>query len=261
MSRFKVLPPVSSARHEGGGGDRAGRSRGPDGAKISSMPAGLLTLLGQIGPKLLAKGGMAIDTKPTLAGCDVVGLYFGSSGTRACSVFAAALDRVLGALQKRGKRLEVVLVSADKDRRAFETYVNAMPPWLHAIPFESPCRLKAKRSLALKAAPSLVLFDGRTGDIITAQGVAAIREDPTGGRFPWTPTPEPAPEISSISVTSSGSLPAYATPVTAKPSTTVSECQLSSEIPPSIIYYWLCPEIPSYRKNWRTPWPKCAPNS
>jgi len=199
---------------------------------------------------------MAIDTKLTLAGCGVVGLYFGSSGTRACSVFAAALDRVIRALQKRGKRLEVVLVSADKDRRAFETYVNAMPPWLHSIPFESPCRLKAKRGLALKAAPSLVLFDGRTGDIITTQGVAAIREDPTGGRFPWTPTTEPVPETSSISVTSSGRLSAYATP-----STTVSGCHVSSEIPPSVIYYWLCPEIPSYRQSWRTPWPKCGPNS
>merc|ERR1712188_271199 len=87
-------------------------------------------------------------------------------------------------LQSKG--LEVVFVSSDKDEDAFNSYYSEMP-WL-ALPFaDRDAKAALSKKFKVNGIPSMVIVDAQTGELITADGRAAVTKDPKGEKIPWTP--------------------------------------------------------------------------
>lgn len=132
--------------------------------------------------ELLCKDGSK-ETIPTAA--TVVGLFFASSNveTQDC---AARVAEVCSKTNAVGKVLYVIYISLDADDA---TACAMMPEQFVALPQADGTNLQKRiwADLELKASPSLVLYQGATGQVITANGMRIIREDPDGLKFPWTP--------------------------------------------------------------------------
>jgi len=137
-----------------------------------------------LGPKLTTKTGEQ-DTDVVLAGKPAVALYFSAHWCGPCRGFTPALaQNYTKALKAKG--LEVVFVSSDRDEAAFASYYNEMP-WL-ALPYaERDIKAKLSKKYKVQGIPTLVILDGATGELITADGREAVSEDPEGNDFPWKP--------------------------------------------------------------------------
>ena len=68
----------------------------------------------------------------------------------------------------------------------FKSYFATMP-WL-AIPPGDKRNGKLNKLYGVRGIPTLVLVDGATGVTITANGRAAVDDDPEGEGFPWGST-------------------------------------------------------------------------
>jgi len=142
------------------------------------MAAALVELLG---PKLASRDG-EVETS-TLEG-KTIGLYFSAHWCPPCRGFTPQLAQWY---QKdlKGKGLEVVFLSSDRDEESFKGYFGEMP-WL-ALPFEDRARKeKLSKKFQVKGIPTLVLLKSN-GDLITLDGRSAVSGDPTGTNFPWAP--------------------------------------------------------------------------
>ena len=138
-----------------------------------------------LGSSLVSSGGSQ-PTAEALAGKDVVGLYFSAHWCPPCRGFTPKLAGYYKDIVAAGKSLEIVFVSSDKDQGSFDEYFGEQP-WL-ALPFSARDEKNALSSkYGVSGIPSLVLLDGKTGELITKDGRAALTEDPTGESFPWTP--------------------------------------------------------------------------
>ena len=63
----------------------------------------------------------------------VIALYFTAHWCPPCRAFTPLLIKFFNDVNERGKRLEVIFVSADKDQASYNDYYNTMP-WI-AIPY------------------------------------------------------------------------------------------------------------------------------
>jgi nucleoredoxin len=139
-----------------------------------------------LGSSLAKQGGGLQPTAEALAGKEVVGLYFSAHWCPPCRGFTPKLAGYYKDIVAAGKSLEIVFVSSDKDQGSFDEYFGEQP-WL-ALPFSARDEKNALSSkYGVSGIPSLVLLDGKTGELITKDGRAALTEDPTGESFPWTP--------------------------------------------------------------------------
>jgi len=118
---------------------------------------------------------------------DAVALYFSAHWCGPCRGFtpqlAAQYKKLTGEL---GKSFEVVFVSSDKDQASFDEYY-AEQPWL-ALPFEArDLKASLSKKYKVQGIPTLVIVDGKTGELITRDGRSAVMQDPSGAAFPWKP--------------------------------------------------------------------------
>merc|ERR1719181_49946 len=137
-----------------------------------------------LGSTLLGKDGN-VTTTEALAGKKAVALYFSAHWCPPCRGFTPKLAEWYKTdLQSKG--LEVVFVSSDQDEDSFNSYYGEQP-WL-ALPYaERDGKAALNKKFKVNGIPSLVIVDAQTGELITADGRAAVSSDPTGEKIPWTP--------------------------------------------------------------------------
>lgn len=137
------------------------------------------------GGKLL-RGDTIVDASEELKDCKAVAFYFSAHWCPPCRGFTPKLAEWYKK-DLKGKGLEVVFVSSDRDETAFKEYF-AEQPWL-SLPFELRDKKNELSKLyKVSGIPSLVIVDN-AGEIITIDGRSAVSEDPTGENFPWRPLP------------------------------------------------------------------------
>jgi len=141
----------------------------------------------KFGANLLGKDGN-VETGAALAGKDVVGLYFSAHWCPPCRGFTPVLGKKYQALKEAGKSIEIIFVSSDRDQSAFDGYYGSQP-WL-ALPFaERTLKNTLSSDYGVRGIPTLVLLDGKTGDVITTEGRGAVSRSNYIETFPWTPQP------------------------------------------------------------------------
>jgi nucleoredoxin len=126
-----------------------------------------------------------VDTASAMQDKKAVALYFSAHWCPPCRGFTPQLaEWYTNDLQAKG--LEVVFVSSDRDEAAFSEYYGEQP-WL-ALPYsDRDKKNELSKMYKVNGIPSLVIVDPATGATITTDGRAAVSEDPTGEKMPWTP--------------------------------------------------------------------------
>ena len=134
-----------------------------------------------LGSTLLAPNGSEVQTRTALANKSVVGLYFSAHWCPPCRMFTPMLSEKFRTAY-RGKGMEIVFVSSDRDEHSFKEYHQTMP-WL-ALPLSAH---QIKQSLSIKygvsGIPCLIILDGKTAQVITADGREQVMSDPSGSKF------------------------------------------------------------------------------
>jgi nucleoredoxin len=88
-------------------------------------------------------------------------------------------------LKEKGKKLEIVFASSDKDQSQFDEYYGEMP-WA-SMPFsDRDAKDKLSKKFKVSGIPTLVVLDGE-GKTISTDGRSSVDEDPEGKEFPWHP--------------------------------------------------------------------------
>ena len=117
----------------------------------------------------------------------VIALLFGSDNDDTRSVawyLASAYDKLLA----RGKSLSIVYIAFDAHDPVTAMHDHLAKDYFVALHRdEAPLANKLWGELQLAALPSLVLYDGFSGRLITKHGQRVLREDPECVRFPWKP--------------------------------------------------------------------------
>lgn len=146
--------------------------------------SGTMAFVKLFGDKLLAPGGESKPTDEVLQDKKAVAIYFSAHWCPPCRGFTPKLAEWFSKSLK-GKGMEVVFVSSDKDDGAFKEYFGEMP-WC-ALPYDKRDLKDAlSTQFKVRSIPSLVIL-GPGGEVITTDGRAAVSEDPEGANFPWTP--------------------------------------------------------------------------
>jgi len=116
----------------------------------------------------------------------VIGLYFSAHWCPPCRGFTPDL---IAAYEKhlKGKKLEIVFVSSDRDQKSFLEYYGTMP-WL-AIPNGDKRKGMLSKLFGVQGIPSFVLVDAQTGATINGNARGKVSSDPEGKEFPWYPKP------------------------------------------------------------------------
>jgi nucleoredoxin len=143
---------------------------------------------GEGGDVLVGKDGNASADLLTALGDDgVVGIYFSAHWCPPCRGFTPTLVETYESLKATGKKFEVVFVSSDQDKDAFESYFASMvttkaDQWL-ALDYEQR-DLKADLSelFEVNGIPTLVLLKP-DGSLITKDGCKAVSYG--AEYFPW----------------------------------------------------------------------------
>jgi nucleoredoxin len=135
------------------------------------------------GEQLLTKEGLK-PTGEVLSGKSAVGIYFSAHWCPPCRGFTPELANMYSTTFK-GKGMEIVFVSSDKDEAAFTEYYGDMP-WT-ALPFDKrDLKGTLSKKYKVKGIPSLVIL-GPDGKTITTDGREAVDADPKGEKYPWIP--------------------------------------------------------------------------
>ena len=119
-----------------------------------------------------------------VAQAKVMGLFFASNNAETAEATVRLVDSCIKMLAA-GKMLHIVYISLDADDVAVRA---AMPDLFVALP-DSACDVRDRLwvDLQLTGSPTLVLYEGTTGRIITKNGMRVIRDDPEGMKYPWIP--------------------------------------------------------------------------
>jgi len=153
-------------------------------AEQKKSDAGMATLKELFGDVLLTKAGEK-PTEEVLAGKTSVGIYFSGHWCGPCRGFTPKLrDAYNDAL--KGKGMEIIFVSADRDQTAFDNYYANDHPWA-ALPYSNRQKASAlNKKYKVQGIPSFVILKS-DGETITTEGRSKITEDPKGDKYPWIP--------------------------------------------------------------------------
>jgi len=142
-------------------------------------------LVALLGPTLQNKEGMT-STEDALAGKKAIGLYFSAHWCPPCRQFTPMLGQWYEK-DLKGKGMEIVFISSDRDEESFNSYYKEQAGWL-SLPYAArDLKNKISKKFKVSGIPSFVILDGETGETITTDGREAVSEDPTGKDFPWKP--------------------------------------------------------------------------
>ena len=163
-----------------------------------------------LGSSLVTPTGDTVSTKVALSNKSVIGLYFSAHWCPPCRAFTPVLSEKYRTAY-RGKGMEVVFVSSDRDERSFREYHGHMP-WL-ALPFDAfNVRQSLGGTFGVRGIPMLVVLDAQKPGmtVITADGREQVMSDTTGQNFFGVTV---APQFPSEGVTLGGSASASASHV------------------------------------------------
>ena len=141
------------------------------------------SLAATIGSSLINKTAEPVNCS-SLTNHAILGLYFSASWCPPCKQFTPVLKESYDQLnQSRPGQFEVIFVSFDREKDAFDEYYSSMP-WL-AVAFDNnQVRETLAKELKVSGIPFLVLFD-KDGNIITTDGRRVVSDDPRCEQFPW----------------------------------------------------------------------------
>lgn len=136
-----------------------------------------------LGATLIGPAGERLKTREALSNKTAVGLYFSASWCPPCRAFTPQLSEKYRT-SYRGKGMEIVFVSSDRDEPSFKEYHSHMP-WL-ALPFDA---FQVRQSLAsrfsVRGIPMLVVLDAQKPgmSVITSDGRQDVMTDQSGSRY------------------------------------------------------------------------------
>ena len=136
-----------------------------------------------LGPTLVTPTGLEVQTKIALSNKSIVGLYFSTHWCPPCRGFTPVLSERYRTAY-RGKGMEIVFVSSDRDERSFKEYHGSMP-WL-ALPFSArELKDSLSRKYGVSGIPMFVVIDGQKpgAPVITVNGREEVMNDPSGSKF------------------------------------------------------------------------------
>jgi len=185
MFKVQGIPTFVLLDNEGNVVTKKGRdmvSNDPTGTKFPWIPP---TLQGLVGTEFVSADGStsgveAVSGKP-------IGLYFSAHWCGPCRGFTPKLAETYRKLKAEGTDMEIIFVSADREKQQFDEYLSEMP-W-KAIPYENREAEKQLSSMfEVEGIPSLIILESlESGRIINSNAVGSVSSDPTGSQFPWWP--------------------------------------------------------------------------
>lgn len=117
----------------------------------------------------------------------VLGIYFSAHWCPPCKMFTPTLCETYRAINDgEEQRFEIVFVSSDQSKEAFQTYFSEMP--FLALPYDSELKDELSDYFEIEGIPTLIILDG-DGNVITSSGRAVVSGDEKGKKFPWHPEP------------------------------------------------------------------------
>lgn len=137
------------------------------------------------GTKLIdSKGGNPIDIETALADKDILLLYFSAHWCPPCRAFTPELIKFYET-HAESKKFEIVFVSHDSDEDQFADYFSKMP-W-KSFDYDSSEQLRTDLAAAcgVSGIPALLVFDAKTGELLTRAGRGQVSRDPEAQEFPW----------------------------------------------------------------------------
>ena len=150
---------------------------GAKGQKDDSKPSTPMEVM--FGKTLLTNASGSTDSTTKLlskgAKKGLVAIYFAAGDDKTCQEFTPTLIDFYKAVSP--DEIEIVYVSSDKNATEFNSYYGQMP-WLSMLVSDEVIANKNSlaRTLQINAIPTLVVLDAATGDFVTKDGVAKIRE-------------------------------------------------------------------------------------
>jgi len=142
------------------------------------------TLRESLPEELISNKNEKLKTNELLDKTDVFALYFSASWCGPCKHFTPNLSKTYEKLKEEGKKFEIIFVSLDREEDAFEKYHSIMP-W-SSIPYDDKTREELAFSHNVESIPTLLIFDTKTGKLITDQGVMKVT---SGAEYPWKSKP------------------------------------------------------------------------
>jgi len=143
-----------------------------------------MALVSLFGEKLLSKDG-EVATATALEG-KTVGIYFSAHWCPPCRGFTPKLADFY-TKDLKGKGLEIIFVSSDRDEGAFKEYFGEQP-WL-ALPYsDRDKKASLSKKFKVQGIPTFVIIDGE-GNVTCKDGRSKVMQDPTGAELPWKPKP------------------------------------------------------------------------
>jgi len=184
--KFKVqgIPSFVIVDGEGKLVTKNGRSIVTDDAEGAEFPWAPKPLSEILGADFVNNKGEKVS-KDSFAGKHV-GIYFSAHWCPPCRGFTPQLIKTYNKVVGDGKPFEMIFASSDRDQASFDEYFAEMP-WL-AIPLGDKRKEALSKTLEIQGIPSLVILDPE-GNIVNAEGRAAVGGDPEGEEFPWKPKP------------------------------------------------------------------------
>lgn len=130
--------------------------------------------VGLLGSSLVDASGRQHSTDVLLEE-KLVMLYFSASWCPPCRQFTPQLAAFYKMARAKRYALQIVFVSSDRDEPSFAAYLSDHHPWL-AIPFSSPHRGQTSNFFQVSGIPSLMVFTGATGKLLTADARSNLSE-------------------------------------------------------------------------------------
>merc|ERR1719384_1408984 len=98
---------------------------------------------------------------------EIIGIYFSAHWCGPCRKFTPELMERYKGWKERGRKLNIVFVSLDKDRESFDEYYRSMNnEWLTISFNETGRRKDVNNKLNLnKSIPYLMFVDSKTGEV------------------------------------------------------------------------------------------------
>jgi len=130
---------------------------------------------------VLCKDGSTEPPAFTAKGKDYIGLYFSAHWCPPCRGFTPQLAE----WYRKQSRAELVFISSDHDKAAFQEYFEEMP-W-KGCPFDPKLNETLRERFSVQGIPTLVILDALSGELITDEARADIDDDVNLTFSQWTP--------------------------------------------------------------------------